>query len=93
MKSSTKKDVMHKADIKKEIKSQCTTLFQTNCTNMGIRLIRFDGLTGIVICNHTEKENTIMLLQSIEKISFKKVQVETFGTSGTIKALMRKHMV
>ena len=59
---------------------------------MGIRLIRFDGMIGIVICNHTEKENTIKLLQSIEKISSQKVQVETFGTSGTIKALMRKHM-
>ena len=60
---------------------------------MGIRLIRFDGMKGIVKCNHTEKENTITLLQSIEKISSKEVQVETFGTSGTIKALIRKHMV
>ena len=60
---------------------------------MGIRLIRFDGITGIVLCKHTEKENTIKLLQSIEKISSQKVQIETFGTSGTIKALMRKHMV
>jgi RNase P/RNase MRP subunit POP5 len=59
---------------------------------LGIRLIRFDGLKGIVICNHTEKDNTIKLLQSIENISSKKVQVETFGTSGTIKALIRKHM-
>jgi RNase P/RNase MRP subunit POP5 len=60
---------------------------------MGIRLIRFDGMTGIVKCNHTEKEKTIKLLQSIVKISSQKVQVETFGTSGTIKALMRKHIV
>lgn len=59
---------------------------------MGIRLIRFDGSTGIIKCNHTEKENTIKLLRSIKKIISKDVSIETLGTSGTIKALIRKHM-
>ncbi len=55
-------------------------------------MIRFDGTTGIVKCSHTEKDNTIKLLNSIRNISSKKVTVETFGTSGTIKALIRKFM-
>jgi RNase P/RNase MRP subunit POP5 len=55
-------------------------------------LIRFDGTTGIVKCKHTEKDNTIKLLNSIKNISSNKVSVETYGTSGTIKALIRKHM-
>ena len=59
---------------------------------MGIRLIRFDDSTGIIKCNHIEKEKTIKLLRSIKKILTKDVSIETFGTSGTIKALIRKHM-
>ena len=59
---------------------------------MGIRLIRFDGIIGIIKCNHTEKENTNKLLHSIKKISSNKVSVETLSTSGTIKTLIRKHM-
>ena len=79
-------------DIIKELKNKCSSLFNTNCYSKGIRLIRFDGKNGIVKCKHTEKENTIKLLNSISNISAKKVKVETFGTSGTIKALIRKHM-
>lgn len=59
---------------------------------MGIYVVRFDGKKGIVKCNHIEKDNTINLLKSIDKISSYKVNVETLGTSGTIKSLMRKHM-
>jgi len=59
---------------------------------MGIYLVRFDGQKGIIKCNHIEKENTIKLLKSIKKISSHKVSIETLGTSGTIKALIRKHM-
>jgi len=67
-------------------------LFNSSCYDFGIRLIRFDKNTGIIKCNHTEKENTIKLLNSIKKISSMKVSIETFGTSGTIKALVRKYM-
>jgi len=59
---------------------------------MGLYLIRFDGDKGILKCNHVEKENTIKLLKSIKKISSKKVEIETLGTSGTIKSLVKKHM-
>lgn len=59
---------------------------------MGIRLIKFDGYKGVLKCNHVEKENTIKLLKSINKVSSHKVEMETIGTSGTIKALMKKHM-
>ena len=60
---------------------------------MGINLIRFEGQKGIVRCNHIEKENTIKLLKSIKNISSHKVEIETLGTSGTIKTLMRKHLL
>jgi RNase P/RNase MRP subunit POP5 len=60
---------------------------------MGIYLVRFDGHRGVVKCNHIEKENTIKLLKSIKKISSYSVSIETLGTSGTIKALIRKHMI
>lgn len=60
---------------------------------MGIYLIRFDGHRGVVKCNHIEKENTIKLLKSIKKISSYNISIETLGTSGTIKALIRKHMI
>jgi len=59
---------------------------------MRIYLTRFDGEKGIVRCSHVEKENTIRLLKSIDIISNQNVTVETLGTSGTIKALIRKHM-
>ena len=74
------------------MKSKCISLYNTNCYSLGIRLIRFDGTTGIVKCKHIEKDNTIRLLSSIENISSDNVTVETFGTSGTIKALIRKYM-
>ena len=75
-----------------KIRLQCNHLFNKDCKDIGVSLIRFDGEKGIVKCNHTEKKNTINLLKSIKKISSNKVDVETLGTSGTIKALTRKHM-
>ena len=60
---------------------------------MGLYIVRFDGEKGIVKCKHTEKENTINLLKSIEEISSNKVNIETLGTSGTIKSLNKKHMI
>jgi len=59
---------------------------------MGIYLTKFDGEKGIVRCNHIEKENTIKLLKSINKIYSIEVEIKTLGTSGTIKSLMKKHM-
>jgi RNase P/RNase MRP subunit POP5 len=59
---------------------------------MGIYLVRFDGQKGIIRCNHFEKENTILLLKTINKILSNKIKIKTLGTSGTIKALLKKHM-
>ena len=59
---------------------------------MGISLIKFNGNKGILRCNHVEKENTITILTSIKKISSNKIKLKTLGTSGTIKALNKKHM-
>ena len=71
---------------------QCKHFFNKDYKDLGIYLIRFDGEKGIVKCNHIEKENTIKLLKSIKKISSHRVNIETLGTSGTIKALITKHM-
>jgi RNase P/RNase MRP subunit POP5 len=59
---------------------------------MGLWLIKFDGEMGILRCNHVEKENIIKLLRSIRNVSSRKVEIETVGTSGTIKSLVSKYM-
>jgi len=74
------------------IRNQSITIFNEDSKNFGIYLIRFNGEEGIVKCNHIEKEKTIQLLTSINEISSKKVKIETVGTSGTIKTLIKKHM-
>ena len=76
----------------KEIREQCKNVFNRDYNEMNLRLIRFDGTQGIVKCNHVEKDNAIKLLKSIKNISSKKVKIETVGTSGTIKSLIKKHM-
>ena len=75
-----------------EFRNQCKIFLKKDCRDIGLRLVKFDGVRGIVKCNHVEKENTIKLLKSIKKISSNKVNIETFGTSGTIKALTKKYM-
>jgi RNase P/RNase MRP subunit POP5 len=59
---------------------------------MGIVLIRFNGKEGIIKCNHTQKDNTIMLLNSINDVNLNKINITTLGTSGTIKSLIKKQM-
>ena len=73
--------------IDNEIKNQCRKLYQKDCKELGLRLIRFDGKKGILKCNHIEKQNTIELLYTIKNIN-----IQPVGTSGTIKALQKKHM-
>ena len=58
---------------------------------MGLKLIRFDGFWGIIKCKHIEKDKTISLLNSIINIKSNPVKVQTLGTSGTIKTLIKKH--
>ena len=74
------------------IRRKCKQLFNKDCKELGIFLVRFEKDIGIIRCNHIEKNNTIKLLISIDNISSYKVNIETLGTSGTIKSLIRKHM-
>jgi len=87
-----KKFRIKKTEIIQTIRKNCDNLFGEHCKQMGLFLLRFDGEQGIVRCRHTEKENTIDFLTSINEIKENKVQIETLGTSGTIKALVKKHM-
>jgi RNase P/RNase MRP subunit POP5 len=66
-------------------------LYGSSCKAFGIFLVRFHETNGVVRCNHIEKTRTIDLLQSISTIKETSVKVQTFGTSGTIKTLLRKH--
>lgn len=74
------------------IRQQCSTMYNRDYRELKLFLTRFDGKQGILRCKHTEKDNAIDLLNSIKKISNIDVEVKTVGTSGTIKALIRKHM-
>lgn len=67
-------------------------LYKRTCREMGIFLVRFDGTTGIIKCNHIEKDNTINLLKKIRTIGLNNIEIETLGTSGSIKSLIRKHL-
>jgi RNase P/RNase MRP subunit POP5 len=67
-------------------------LFKKPCKEFGFYLIRFKHKTGILKCNHLEKDNAIKLLTNIKKINKNQVTIETIATSGTIKALIKKHL-
>ena len=90
VKPADKKVHIDRSEMIKEIRKQCNHLFKKDCKEMGIRLIRFDGVNGILKCNHIEKENAIELLQSIHEIVSQEVKVSTTATSGTIRALVKK---
>ena len=89
---SLKEVFFTKKQIIEEIQKKCPLFFEKNCKEAGIYLIRYNDEKGIVRCKHTDKETTIRLLKSINKVSNKKVTIETLGTSGTIKSLVRKHI-
>jgi len=89
---SSNENIFTKTQVIDEIRKECTILFEKDCKDLGIYVIRYNDAKGIVRCKHTEKENTIKLLKSIKSINQKKVAVETLGTSGTIKSLVKKHM-
>jgi RNase P/RNase MRP subunit POP5 len=75
-----------------EIRRICNKKYKKNLKEMGIWLIRFNGSTGILKCNHQEKENAILLLQSVKNIGLNKVKIIPVGTSGTIRSLIKKHL-
>jgi len=82
----------NKSEVIKEIRDKCKYLFNKDCREMSIRLVRFKGNTGIIKCSHMERDNTIRILKSIQNISSEKVEVITVATSGTIHSLIKKHM-
>jgi RNase P/RNase MRP subunit POP5 len=74
------------------IRRKCKEHFEKNPFEINLKMIKFKDNYGIIRCKHTEKENVINLLRSIENINDKSIKIETIATSGTIKALIRKHM-
>ena len=80
------------SELDKIIKEKCKEKLGKEPREIYLKLIKFKNNYGIVRCKHTEKENIITLLRSIEKVGNISVKIETIATSGTIKALIRKHM-
>ena len=76
----------------REIREKSKIIFNKDYRELGLYLIRFNGTQGILKCNHVEKDNAINLLRSIKQITSKDVEINTLGTSGTIKSLIKKHM-
>ncbi len=74
------------------INEACTTAYDIHPSDLRLRLIRFDKNKGILRCLHDQRDHTIFLLQSITHIENKPIQLQTIATSGTIKALVNKHM-
>lgn len=76
----------------REIKAKCRNIKDKDGKEINAFLTRFNGEYGIVRCSHIHKDNVIELLCSIKSISEESVDIKTLGTSGTIKALIKKHM-
>ena len=74
------------------IRQQTHDLFSKTSKELGLWVIQFDGNTGIIKCNYTEKEHTIQLLQSLKKIGSKSVTFTTSATSGTIRGITHKKL-
>ena len=81
--TNIKDKVILKSDLIGEFKNQ---------NKKDLYVVRFNGKAGIVRCSHMQKDNTINFLKNIKKINDQRVKVETLGTSGTIKSLIKKHM-
>lgn len=79
-------------DLEEEIENRCRKNFGRKARELGIILIKFDGKKGIVSCDHKEKMNVINLMNSIDNIRGKRVDLKTIGTSGTIKSATKKYL-
>jgi len=86
----SEKDI-RKKELIEEIKNKSLLLFGKDARSKGFFLLKIEDNYGILRCKHTEKENAIKMLNSIDKIGFEKVKINTIGTSGTIKSLIKKH--
>jgi RNase P/RNase MRP subunit POP5 len=54
-------------------------------------LTRYRNNKGLMRCAHTGKNDAIRVLNSVKQIGKADVEIKTTGTSGTIKAAMRKY--
>ncbi|MEM0467236.1 MAG: Rpp14/Pop5 family protein [Candidatus Thermoplasmatota archaeon] len=68
----------------------CEVQFHKTLRDLHIRLIRYNGYTGIIQCSYIEKEQVIKLLQSLTTVDSKKIKVTPKVTSGTIRSLLSK---
>ncbi len=55
-------------------------------------LTRYRNNKGLMRCAHTGKDEAIRILTSVKQIGKTDVEIRTTGTSGTIKAAMRKYL-
>jgi len=55
-------------------------------------LTRYGNNKGLLRCLHTGKNEAIRILNSVKKIGKTDVEIKTTGTSGTIKAAVRKYL-
>lgn len=55
-------------------------------------LTRYRDNKGLMRCAHTGKNEAIRILNSVKKIGKTDVEIKTVGTSGTIKAAVRKYL-
>jgi RNase P/RNase MRP subunit POP5 len=88
--SKKHKSAIHRSEINKVLRRQCTCLFSKDCKELGILLIRFDGVHGILRCRHRETDHAMRLLTSIHQVGTQPVTIMTVGTAGTIRSLTRK---
>lgn len=90
--NSESNTIFNRKQVIHTLQQECLHQFQTSCNTYDFFLTRFQKNTGILRCFHTEKNRAISFLQSIKKIDDISVDIETIATSGTIKALIKKHL-
>jgi RNase P/RNase MRP subunit POP5 len=73
------------------LRQQINELLSKTAKELGLWVVKFNGTTGIIRCNHKEKDHMIQLLQSLKKIGLKSVTVTTYATSGTIHGLIHRN--
>jgi RNase P/RNase MRP subunit POP5 len=61
-------------------------------TTPRLRLVEFEGTSGLVRTTHLEKDAAIHALVRIEAMAGVPIRVTTLGTSGTIRAATRKYL-
>jgi RNase P/RNase MRP subunit POP5 len=74
----------------KALQHRTQTLFSKNTREMGLWVIQFNGKTGILKCNHREKDRAIQLLHSLNNIQGIAITIKTEMTSGTIRSIQDK---